>query len=49
MADDRGRGVNEYIAKAKARAKATLHEEAPKLTKLELAFRQKFLQDLKNS
>ena len=45
MADDRGRGVNEYIAKAKAKAKATLHEENPRLTKLEQAFRNKYLRE----
>lgn len=47
--DDRGHGANDYIAKAKLKAKATLHEKAPKLTKLELAFHQKFLQELNHS
>lgn len=45
MADDRGRGVNEYIAKAKAKALATLDDPEPRLTKLELAFRNKFLDE----
>lgn len=48
MADDRGRGVEKYIEKAKAKALQTLDEKSPRLTKLELAFRQKFLKDREN-
>lgn len=45
MSDNRGRGAADYIAAAKAKAKATLHEVNPKLTKLELAFRETLLKD----
>ena len=43
--DGRGSNYLEIIAAAKAKALQTLHDPEPRLTKLELAFRNKFLDE----
>ena len=43
--DGRGSNYLEIIAAAKAKALATLNDPKPRLTKLELAFRNKFLDE----
>ena len=43
--DGRGSNYLEIIAAAKAKALQTLDDPEPKLTKLELAFRNKFLDE----